>query len=79
MIQRSYGPRLAPKAFERAGILDQILGKKLERHPALKSRVLGLVNDAHAPSANAGENSIMRHDFADHLNPLKSVPAPQSV
>jgi hypothetical protein len=50
MVQRRRRLRFTPKTAQGLRIFGDFVGQELQRHEAIQSRVLGLINDTH-PSA----------------------------
>ena len=65
VVQNRGGPRLALEALQGLPILDQALGKELERHRAAEAGVFRLVHHAHAASAETVRDAIVGDGFAD--------------
>jgi hypothetical protein len=43
-----------------------LIRQKLERHEPMKAHILGLVNNAHAPTAQFFHDAVMRYGLVDH-------------
>src|SRR6202161_4068723 len=59
VIQRRREARIALKTLDCLGITPNIAGKKLQRNLPAKTRVLRLVNDAHASACNNFEDGVV--------------------
>ncbi len=66
MIQSRCSTSLQQKAVEGRGIASQFRRKKLKRHAASKSEILGFVNHAHPATAQAARDAVMRDGLPDH-------------
>src|ERR1700691_3384183 len=60
MIERRGGSRFAAKSLQRQPVLRNIFRKKLQRHEAVETSVLGLIDDAHASTTEFLDNAVMR-------------------
>ena len=67
MIQRGSSASFAPKAFERLGILGNILRKELQRYESAEFEIFGLGNDAHAAPAKNFDNLVVRDGLTNHV------------
>ena len=67
MIQRRSRTRFAAEALQRSRITRHIVRQELERDEASQARVLGLVDDTHAATAELFDNAIVRDRGVDHL------------
>ena len=66
MVQGRGGLRLALKTTERLLVLGDIIGQKLEGDKTAQLEVFGLVDDAHAPTAELFQNAIVGNRLAEH-------------
>ena len=57
---------LALEALERGRVLGHFRGQELERDVPAELRVLGLIDDAHAPAAELGGDPVVGDGLADH-------------
>jgi hypothetical protein len=69
VIEGGGGLRFTPEPLLRLVAQEEPLGKELERHPAAEPRILGLVDDTHAPAAELLEHAIVGDGLADHITP----------
>src|SRR5690242_2191938 len=62
------GSRLgfAAKTHQSLRILGHFVRKEFQSNEAVEFRVLGLVNDAHAATADLLDDAVMRDDLIDH-------------
>ena len=65
------GPRV--EIGQRLQISRHFVRQKLQRDETVQSRVLGLVDHAHAAAAQLFENPVMRNRLADHCANLTAV------
>ncbi len=67
MVEGGGGARLALEAFEGVGLGGELFRQELEGHGAPEPRVLGLVDDAHAPAAQLLDDAVVGEQrLADH-------------
>ena len=66
VIQGGSSLRFALKAAERLWVSGNFIGKELESDEAMQSRVLSLVDHAHAAAAQLLDDPVMRDGLADH-------------
>ena len=59
VIQRRSRLRFAAEAFQRSGIVEHFVGQEFQRHRAMESRVLGLVNDTHPTTTELLEDAVV--------------------
>jgi len=65
VIEGRGGTRLALEPLQGGGVLLEILGQELERHPASEPRVLGLVHDAHPTAAELTSHTVVGDAVSD--------------
>ena len=66
MIEGRRRAGFAVEPLNRRTVLREAFGKELERHSAPETQVLGLVDDAHAPTAQQAEHAVMGHGLVNH-------------
>ena len=66
MVQRRGSPRLARKALERLAAVRCLLGQTLDGRVTAEPDIFGLVDDAHAPATQFGEDPVMRERLSDN-------------
>src|ERR1700724_1624752 len=66
MIQGRRGTSLPAETFERMRVSGNIFRQELQGDEATKLRVPGLVNHAHAATAELFNNAVVRDGLADH-------------
>src|SRR5258705_11924091 len=66
MVERRGRLRLSLESAQSLRIAGDIIGKKLQGDEAVKARVLGLVYDAHAASAQLFDDAVVGDGLADH-------------
>ena len=71
VVEGGGGTRLALEAFPGLVTREQPLGEELESHLSPQARVLGLVDDAHAPAAQLLEDAVVGDGLADHGDTLR--------
>ena len=59
MVQRGSSFCLAAETLKRLRILGQSIGKKLQRYKAVKTSVLGLVDNTHSAIPEFFENAVV--------------------
>jgi hypothetical protein len=62
----SRSPSFAAEAFERLRVVRNIIGQEFEGDKTSEFEILGLVNHAHAASAQFFEDVVVRNGLADH-------------
>jgi hypothetical protein len=58
--------RFALKTHKRLRIVCNVLRQKLQRNKAVQSRILGLINDAHATTTELLDDAVVGNGLADH-------------
>ena len=71
MVELRRGPSLARKAVERAFVLDQVIGNKLQRDMAPQAHVFRLVDHSHPAAAQFPNHAVVGHSLPNHVH--KSV------
>src|SRR5208283_5159793 len=66
MVQGRSRLSLSLEAGQGLRIFGHIIGQKLEGDKAMQADVLGLVDDAHATTAEFLDDAVMRDDLVDH-------------
>ena len=66
MVQHGGGARLTAKALQSQRIASDIVGKKLEGHKPAQAAVFGLVDHAHAATADFVRNPVVGNRRVDH-------------
>src|ERR1022692_1304358 len=66
MVQGRSGLSFALEAVECLRVFGHVVGQELESHKAAELYVLGLVNDAHTPTAQLLDDAVVRYGLADH-------------
>ena len=66
VVQGRGGACFAAETFDGLGVLRNVVGKKFQGDVAAEAGVLGLVDDAHAATAQFTEHVVMRNIAADH-------------
>ena len=67
VIQSRGGAGFATKTLEGLRILGNVIGQKFEGDEAAEFCVFGLVNNAHATTAELLNNAVVRDGLADHF------------
>src|SRR5208283_2779525 len=71
VVQRRSGAGLATETLQRLRLVGHFVGQKLEGDEAAELGVFGLVNDAHAASAEPFEDAVVGDGGADHEEETK--------
>jgi hypothetical protein len=66
MVEGGSGSRFAPESLKRLRVMGEIFRKELEGDEAAKTRILGLVHNAHPAATEFLGDSIVRDGLADH-------------
>src|ERR1017187_7616542 len=66
VVQCGCGLGFALKAGECLRVAGNAFGQEFESDKPMKPRVLGLIHNAHAPTAELLSDAIMRDDLVDH-------------
>ena len=66
-------PRLARKALQRARVLHQVIGNKLERDEPPQAQVLRLIHHSHPPAAQFPKHAVMGHSLAHHVHAVNQA------
>ena len=67
VVERRGRARFALEALERTGLARQFVGQELQGDRAIEPHVLGLVDDAHAATAEAFRDLVMGDPLTDHV------------
>jgi hypothetical protein len=59
--------RLSLKTGQGLRIAGYVVGQKFDGDEAVQARVLGLIDDAHAATAEFLEDAVVRDGLADHV------------
>jgi hypothetical protein len=73
VVQGRGGPRLAQEALECLLVGGDVLGEELERHLPSEIGVLGLVDDAHAATAQLGKDLVVGNGLPNHDDLAKTL------
>jgi hypothetical protein len=65
VIQRGGGSRFTLETLEKLGVLRHFVGKKFESDFASEARVVGLVHDTHAATAQFAGDCVVRNTLPD--------------
>jgi len=65
MVQRGSDPSLAPETMHGLLVVHKLPGREFESHEALKARVFGLIDCAHATKSDKLEDLVMADRPAD--------------
>jgi len=74
MIQRRGSLRFPLKSRECPGIFRQFGREKLQRDEAMEARVLGFIDNTHAPAAEFLDDAVVRNGFSLHFGIWKQRP-----
>jgi hypothetical protein len=66
MVERRGRLRFSLETAQRLGIAGDVIGKKLQCDETVKASVLGLVDNAHAASAQLFDDAVVGDGLADH-------------
>lgn len=66
VIQRRRGLRLALKAGKCLRIVSNIFREEFQSDEPVEPRVLGFIDNSHAPTAELFDDAVMRDDLPDH-------------